>query len=82
MNDDRLSFVDALATFVSYWTRLKHYNDETITFEELVGGLIGVLASAIEQCDEEQREQITEAVHRALDDRLQDPHGKAREALN
>ena len=77
-----MTFVDALATFLSYWTRLKYQQGDTISFEELVGGLIGVLASAIEQCDEEQREQITEAVHRALDDRLQDPHGKAHEALN
>ena len=76
-----MNFVDALSTFISYWTRLKHGQGETVTFEELMGGLIGVVAAAIEQCPEEQQERVLEAVHRALDDRMADPVGD-RERLN
>ena len=67
-----MTFADALATFVSYYTMHRHAAGKTITFEELVGGLIGCLACAIEQCDEEDQATMTKAIHRALDNRLLD----------
>ena len=76
-----MTFADALATFVSYYSMHRHRNGNTITFEELMGGLIGVIAAGIEQCDEDEQGKILEAVHRALDDRMADPVGK-KEALN
>lgn len=80
-DDSGLPFVDALATFVTYWTLLRHHDGQTITFEELMGGFIGVMAAAIEQCDPKHQESILEAVHRALDDRIADPVGE-RERMN
>ena len=76
-----MTFGDALAIFVSLHSMDRHSAGDTITFEELMGGLIGCIAAAIEQCDASDRERITEAVHRALDDRLADPVGD-RELLN
>lgn len=77
-----MTFAEALAYFVSVYSMQRFKRDDTITFEELVGGLIGCLAAAIEQCDEDQQARIVEAVHAALDERLADPDGKAKEALN
>ena len=76
-----MNFGDALAYFVSVFSMQRFQKGDTITFEELVGGLIGCLAAAIEQCDEDQQARVLEAVHRALDDRMDDPHGD-RERLN
>lgn len=76
-----MNFGDALAYFVSVYSMQRFRKGDTIAFEDLVGGLIGCLAAAIEQCDEDHQEAILEAVHRALDDRIADPHG-SKEALN
>lgn len=76
-----MNFGDALAYFVSVYSMQRFQKGDTITFEELCGGLIGCLAAAIEQCDEDQQARVLEAVHRALDDRMDDPHG-SKEALN
>lgn len=77
-----MTFAEALAYFVSVYSMQRHHKGDTITFEELVGGLIGCLAAAVEQCDADQQERITQAIHEAFDDRLRDPEGKAKEALN
>ncbi len=77
-----MTFAEALAVFVSYYSMHRHAAGKTITFEELVGGLIGCLAAAVEQCDEEQQARIAEAIHQAFDDRLADPEGKVKEQLN
>lgn len=76
-----MTFAEALAYFVSVYSMQRHHKGDTITFEELVGGLIGCLAAAVEQCDESEQARIAEAIHQAFDDRLADPEGK-RERLN
>lgn len=65
-----MQFVDALALFVSVYTKERAKTDK-MTMEEVLGGLISVIAYAVEQCEPHQRGVVLEAVHKALDDRME-----------
>jgi hypothetical protein len=73
-----MTFGDALAVFVSRYSVHRAAADNTITFEELVGGMLGVLAVTLEQLPEGPRAKALKAVHEALDDRMADPSGDRR----
>lgn len=75
-----MTFGDALAVFVSRYSVSRAAVGETMSIYEIFGGLIGVLAGAVEQLDEKDRAKAVQAIHEALDDRMADPTGEIGKA--
>jgi hypothetical protein len=65
------SFAAGLALFVRLYSAGRTDAGDSMTMEEVIGGLISVIASAIEQAPSAaHRAELIAATHRALDNRM------------
>ena len=71
-----MDFTEALALFVRVYSHERNDNGSTMHIREILGGLISVIAAAIEMCEPELRPKLLESVHKALDDRMAMPQTK------
>lgn len=70
MSEDT-GYCDGLALYVRLYSRGRADAGAPMSMEEIIGGLVGVIATAIEQAPSASyRAKLIEATHRALNDRM------------
>ena len=77
------AFSDGLTLYVRTYSRMRADAAETMSIEEIIGGLVSVIATAIEQCPPgDYRRRLVAATHAALDERMAMPFTPTSEAIN
>lgn len=77
------AFADGLSLYTRTYSRMRAADGDTMSIEEIIGGLVSVIATAIEQVESvEYRRRLVEATHRALDERMAMPFVPTSSAIN
>lgn len=77
------AFSDGLALYVRTYSRLRADASDVMSIEEIIGGLVSVIATAIEQVESrEYRWRLVAATHKAFDERMLSTGAPASETVN
>lgn len=77
------AFADGLALYVRTYSRMRAADDQMMTVEEIIGGLVSVIVTAIGQIEDGQyRARLVEATHRSLADCIARRGVPTSEAIN
>lgn len=65
------AFANGLTLYVKTYSQMRAAEQATMSIEEIIGGLVSVIARAIEQVPPgDYRRRVIQATHNALDERM------------
>lgn len=65
------AFASGLTLYVKTYSQMRAAEDNTMSLEEIIGGLVSVISRAIEQVPPgDYRRRVIKATHDALDERM------------